>query len=153
MTRNKEKEQKNLQHDSKYQFALTPHLLLVSVLMKTEPKVFLCFTCLWHWQRDYLAKAHQGPISPIKHLRYFSDSLMLVLEMNSALLHIKFKTLSLCNLTAGHLLKNFFIENHGNKKNQFFGWFPHCNYNVKLEMSCRMSFMGLQCWKVFWWLI
>ena len=105
---------------SKIQFALTPHLLLVSVLMKTKPKVFLCFTCLWHWQRDYLAKAHQGPISPIKHLRYFSDSLMLVLEMNSVSLHIKFKTLSLCNLTAGHLLKNFFIENHGNKKKSNF---------------------------------
>ena len=26
---------------------------------------------------------------------------------------------------------------------QKFGRFPHCNYNVKLEMACRMSFMGL----------
>ena len=27
--------------------------------------------------------------------------------------------------------------------NQIFGRFPHCNYNVKLKIACRMSFMGL----------
>ena len=27
--------------------------------------------------------------------------------------------------------------------NQFFGRFPHCNYNVKLKMARQMSFMGL----------
>ena len=27
--------------------------------------------------------------------------------------------------------------------NQIFGRFPHCNYNVKLKIAARMSFMGL----------
>ena len=27
--------------------------------------------------------------------------------------------------------------------NQIFGRFPHCNYNVKLKMACRIAFMGL----------
>ena len=58
--------------------------------------------------------------------------------MNLASLDIKFKTLSLCNLTADHLIKNLFIEKHGNKSN-----FWHCNYNVKLEIAVRMLFMGL----------
>ena len=29
------------------------------------------------------------------------------------------------------------------RPNQIFDRFPHCNYNVKLEMVVRMSFMGL----------
>ena len=29
------------------------------------------------------------------------------------------------------------------RPNHFFGRFPNCNYNEKLEMGGRMSFMGL----------
>ena len=38
-----DKEQKNLQHDFTYQFALTPHLLLVSAVMKTKPSFFVFY--------------------------------------------------------------------------------------------------------------
>ena len=31
--------------------------------------------------------------------------------------------------------------------NQIFGWFPHCNYNVKLKSGGYSRFMGLLCWK------
>ena len=29
------------------------------------------------------------------------------------------------------------------RPNQIFDWFPHCNYNIKLEMVVKMSFLGL----------
>ena len=32
--------------------------------------------------------------------------------------------------------------------NPIFGWFPHCNYNVKLQMGGPGSFMGLKVWNL-----